>query len=48
MYQTEESITLKKSADKMVEKFEIIGLNLLGLQKHKNEIDARAEAVERE
>jgi len=34
-YQTPDSILLKKTMDKMGEKFEIIGLNIITLNKHR-------------
>lgn len=47
-YLTEDSLQLKKNAEKMIEKFEIIGLNLINQQKFKTEANERLEKLERQ
>lgn len=46
-YQTDDSLILKKHAEKMIEKFEIIGLNLITLTKNKVEANDRLDKLER-
>lgn len=37
LYQTEYSVKLKEAADKLVDKFQIIGMNLINFKKFKTE-----------
>ena len=36
-YLTEDSVALKRASDKIIDKFEIIGLNIITLTKSKND-----------
>lgn len=45
-YQTEDSLVLKKTADKLTEKIEIIGHNILNQNKFKYETLERLEKIE--
>lgn len=47
LFQTDDSAKLKKGAEKVGEKFEIIGLNIMALQKFKTETNERLEKMER-
>lgn len=46
-YLTEDSVTLKKASDKIVDKFEIIGLNIINLTKAKNNHEERLDRIEK-
>lgn len=44
---TEDSVVLKKATDRVEEKFEIIGLNIINLTKFKQETNERLEKLEK-
>lgn len=46
-YLTEDSIQFKRASDKIVDKFEIIGLNIINLTKHKVEVLERLDRIEK-
>lgn len=46
-YLTEDSIAFKRATDKVIDKFEIIGLNILKLTKNKNEVLDRLDKIEK-
>lgn len=46
-YISDDSTLLKKSQEKMSEKFEIIGLNIINLQKFKTETQNRLDSIEK-
>lgn len=46
-FQTDDSTLLKRQAEKMLEKMEIIGLNIINFQKFRNETTDRIEKLER-
>ena len=46
-YQSEDSTILKRQADKMMEKFEVIGLNILNFHKFRSDMADRVDRVEK-
>ncbi len=47
-FQTEDSTLLKKQAERMMEKIEIIGLNIINYQKFKSDTNERLERIEKQ
>lgn len=47
-YQTDDSTQLKRQAEKLMEKMEIIGLNIINFHKFRNETNERLERVEKQ
>ena len=46
-YQTDDSVQLKRNADKLQEKLEVIGLNLINMTKFRNQTEDRLEKIEK-
>ena len=46
-FQTEESTNLKRQADRMTEKFEVIGLNIINYLKFKTDTSDRLDRIEK-
>lgn len=46
-FQTEDSVTLKKQAEKLQDKLEVIGLNIINFNKFRNCTEDRLEKLER-
>jgi hypothetical protein len=46
-YQSEDSVVLKRNAERLQEKLEVIGLNLINLQKFRNNTEDRVDKLEK-
>lgn len=47
-FQTEDSTLLKRQAEKLMEKMEVIGLNILNFHKFKSETSERLEKIDKQ